>query len=160
VKYIKQSTPAVPPLTAVLSGGRVKGIECAMNASACEGPWPYMKERGPYELPPEVDWIGFDDYNCWDGTSWRGQPWAVESLTDIQTPFTGVVYSIRDSAYRIFEAASERLVTVPPVARLGSSEQEFACWDNRSIPHNLEVIAGLGRIVALHYRSSTSYQIC
>ena len=66
VRYINASTPAVPPLTAVLSGGRVKGIECAMNASACAPPWPFMKERGPYELPPEISWIGFDDYNCWD----------------------------------------------------------------------------------------------
>ena len=93
VAYIKQSTPAVPPLTAVLSGGRVKGIECSMNVSACAPPWPYMKERGPYELPPEIDWIGFDQYNCWDKASW-----------------------------------------------LGASEQEFACWDNRTVPHDLEVV--------------------
>ena len=52
-----------------------------------------MKERGPYELPPEIDWVGFDQYNCWDKASW-----------------------------------------------LGASEQEFACWDNRTVPHDLEVV--------------------
>ena len=52
VAYINQSTPPVPPMTAVLSGGRVKGIECAMNASACAGPWPQSAVPVKFCSPP------------------------------------------------------------------------------------------------------------
>jgi hypothetical protein len=47
VKAIKESAPHIP-IAAVVTPSAVKGIE-----------------YGAYSLPPEVDWIGGDDYGCW-----------------------------------------------------------------------------------------------
>jgi hypothetical protein len=47
VKAIKQSAPHIS-IAAVVTPSAVKGIEF-----------------GAYDLPPEVDWIGGDQYGCW-----------------------------------------------------------------------------------------------
>ena len=52
-KALKSASPTTPILT-VLDPASVEGIEF--------GTFP--------ELPPEVDWIGFDNYGCWNDTWW------------------------------------------------------------------------------------------
>ena len=47
VKAIKRSAPHIP-IAAVVTPSAVRGIEF-----------------GAFELPPEVDWLGGDDYGCW-----------------------------------------------------------------------------------------------
>jgi hypothetical protein len=76
VRAIKKTTPTVP-IAAVITASAVKGIEF-----------------GAYDLPAEVDWIGFDNYGCW-------------------------------------------------------AEAECAhgdcCWENRTIPHNLNVLVSYAK---------------
>jgi hypothetical protein len=50
VQLLKQTAPAIP-IIAVVTESAVKGIE--FHA---------------YDLPPEVDWVGFDAYGCWGTT--------------------------------------------------------------------------------------------
>jgi hypothetical protein len=77
VQLIKKAVPTIP-IAAVVTPSSAKGIE-----------------YGAFSLPPEVDWIGFDNYGCWA------------------------------------EAECEQLGK--------------CCWENRTMPHNLGVIANYAK---------------
>eukprot|EP01052_Picozoa_sp_SAG31_P039192 SAG31_NODE_5386_length_2572_cov_1.695916_1_plen_712_part_10 len=53
-KLIKATAPDIP-IAATLSPSIIRGLE-----------------YGAYDLPPEVDWVGFDSYNCWQWDTFLG----------------------------------------------------------------------------------------
>ena len=53
-KQIRATAPGIP-IAATVSPSIIRGLEF-----------------GAYDLPPEVDWVGFDSYNCWQWDSYLG----------------------------------------------------------------------------------------
>jgi hypothetical protein len=118
VSYIKSYTN-IPIMLTISSHAALLLTDGAVDPGGVKDSWRNMTTDGKLKIPADVDWLGFDEYACWEGSECFGSVSITDKLDrliGIMKARGGKVYVIPDAFIRAsyngsrYEAETYRMV--------------------------------------------------